>query len=363
MLDEMLGSHLIRVKVENMTEKLTSKWNEILGLWQKNETNCSPDFFKLVAERESSFWTEELVKNMRTASKRWENICYSRLEDKIQSELEAMSETTRKQFKLFVEQEQRECISKGKPRCSKYRLQSSLVYALRRLVSSVLEGDGVDQSEAAKRFVSACKEMAASDSIKTTRAQHHKSTPLLSQPYFPHVRFYDFCRRLLDLPWSEESIDYHVRVAPTCVKRFFVKLDEIRARRLSRAGLEVRSSETAESEEEQKRLVAEAAVRSDKWPVIKFVSDSLEHRLDDLKKKCSRLLGQVDNLIWMHQHMYEPMGPERDGLQAPDTERNLGNLDACKQLIRLKNDEIIEMTKNSRDSFAPVKRCFGCSST
>jgi hypothetical protein len=364
MLEEMIGSGHIEVEEKMVREMQPSAWDKMLGLWQEDETSCGDDLFELLAKWRARLDDETFKGYVWMANKKWENTCYARLEERIQRELDEMSESTREHLKLFADQEHRECIDKGKSECSGFLISNSVVGALRRLIGWPEGAPSADQLEAAKRFVSACKEMTASGSIMTMRTKYRARAPWSPQPYFPHIRFYDYCRRLLDLEWSAQEIDDRLGWA-ACVKRLGAKLDEIRAHRLSRADPEAMSSSPA-SESEQKRLVAEAAVRSNKWPLFNFVREnfieSQEDRLDDLKKKCSRLLGQVDNLIWMHQHMYEPMGLERDGLQAPDTERNLRYLEACKQLGELENEEIIEMTKNSRKSSAPVERCFGCSS-
>jgi hypothetical protein len=55
------------------------------------------------------------------------------------------------------------------------------------------------------------------------------------------------------------------------------------------------------------------------------------------------VLDQVDNLIWMHQHMHDLLGLERSGQKAPDTERYSKSLKACKLIGKLENEEIIEM--------------------
>jgi hypothetical protein len=194
MLERMLGLK-IKVRDELWTGVKSDIFDNMFDLWQADETKCSHIFF---------IWAEEWSRRLNAIDggaligviSKWKKTCYSRLEGTIQSELETMKESTREQFQLFAEQDQAECRSEGNFKCLLFSSPDLMINKLRRVIGSPKDTD-VDELRAAERFVSACKEMAASDAIK--RTNYEESTPRSTEPYFPHIRFYDYCERLLDV--------------------------------------------------------------------------------------------------------------------------------------------------------------------
>jgi hypothetical protein len=342
MLEEILGSGQFAISTANGHES----WTAMIDLWQKDETKCGHGFFSELGRW--ALWTDKTTKSdlSNVIIKTWEETCYSRLEEKIQFELNTMNKSTREHFELFAMQDQHEC--KSRTGCLSFHTSNLAIGGLRRLIGWPEGTPSADQLEAAERSVRACKEMTASDLIKTTRTQYMEWTPSSPEPYFPHVRFYDYCKELLE-------IDSHLELNPR-VKRFGEELDKIRACGLSKAEADKMSSES-----EQKRLVAKAAVRFGEllkiWPTL-----TPEARLNYLKDRCSFMLDRAANIVWMHQHIYQLLRREGWDQRTPETERNLRYLKACRQLAELENKEIIEMTKKSRKSFTLIERCFGRSS-
>jgi hypothetical protein len=149
---------------------------------------------------------------------------YSNQEPRLQFELDAMSDSSRKHFELSVEQDQHECTSDGRSLCTAFNIQEGMNGKLRRLIGWPKNAQA-DQLEVAKGFVSACEEMTASDSIKAMGTICMASTLCSMKPYFPHIRFYDFCRRLLDLNPSKEKIEDSLARAKM-FKYFGRKLDK-----------------------------------------------------------------------------------------------------------------------------------------
>jgi hypothetical protein len=350
MLEEMLGSGRFTISTPNEHYS----WREMINLWQKDETRCADGFFSLL-ERWAIKADKTIKNDLLDAIETWKETCYSRLEDKIQFELNTMNKLTREHFELFAKQDQHECKSEGRSECLSFGCSNLVIGKLRRLIGSPEGAPSADQLEAAERSVSACKEIAASDSIKTTRTQYQKLTPSSTEPHFPHIRFYDYCKQLLNLA---QVIDSRLGSAPL-LERFGEELDKIRGRTLSKAESYRMSSETAESESEQKRSVAEAAVRFAEWAHPRPLRDedekllTLQNELNRLKNTCSYWLHALENMIWMHKNMYDLLGRERWGRQKPETERKLNFLDACKQLVELKNDEIIEAAKQKAGKMFP----------
>jgi hypothetical protein len=82
--------------------------------------------------------------------------------------------------------------------------------------------------------------------------------------YFPHIRFYDYCGRLLEFEFSAGEIDLALEWAAN-VEGFGEMLDKILANGLSTADPETMWSKTAESVSEREQSVARAAVRFAKW--------------------------------------------------------------------------------------------------
>jgi hypothetical protein len=77
---------------------------------------------------------------------------------------------------------------------------------------------------------------------------------------FRHIRFFDYCRRLLDLESSAQGFIGDFR-REDYFKHFGEKLDQIQKRSRSKADSEAKWSETAESGRERERSVAKAAYR------------------------------------------------------------------------------------------------------
>jgi hypothetical protein len=342
MLEEMLGSEIEERKGISK-DMYPSFWDLTLRLWQADETKCAGDLFALLAGWLRTAKKKKFKDTIRNAITRWGDTCYSRLEVKIQSQLGTMSDLTRKHFELFTEQDQRECRSEGGPGCLFLVNSNSAFGVLRQLIGSPEGVPSADQLGAARRFVSACKEMTDSDSIKTTRTQFQNLRPDSTQSYFPHIRFYDYCRQLLDFDLSTREFDDVLRQADY-VNYFGRELGKIFAQGQSRADFEKISSETAESVSERERSVAEAAVRFATWHLDRFpLSRDGEfltqgRRLDLLRNECSKVLHKVDNLIWMYQHVHDLVGHEHLGQRTSRTERNLMYSAACKQLVQLENE-------------------------
>jgi hypothetical protein len=383
MFKGMLGSEIDvpNVVVDHPYFKTIFDW------WQADETNCSEEFFDLV-RKWAGHWTNDMWKALKT----WKKTCYSRIEGTIQSELEAMKESTREQFKLFVEQDQAECRSEGSSECRSFFSPNMTINKLRRVIGSPKDTD-VDELRAAERFVSACKEMTASDSIK--RSNYKKWTPRSTEPYFPHTRFYDFCRRLLDFESLAQKFIYDFRLRDNFI-HFGEKLEQIQKRRRSKADPEAEWGETAESGRERERSVIGAVAQAveqlskTRIPSVLDIADDgestrrLEGQLRSLRSSCLWVLDHVDNLYWMHQHMYRLMGLEGSDQQMLDRVDNLNWMhrymyrlmvlkgsdqqvleikrylrysEACKQLGKVKDEEIIEtVEKRKRGKFTT---CFG----
>jgi hypothetical protein len=351
MLEEILGSGQFAISTANGHES----WTAMIDLWQKDETKCGHGFFSEL--RRWALWADKTTKSdlSNAIIETWEETCYTRLEEKIQSELNTMNKSTREHFELFAMQDQHEC--KSRTGCLSFHTSNLAIGGLRRLIGWPEGAPSADQLEAAERSVSACKEMTASDSIKTTRTQYLKWTPSSPEPHFPHIRFYDYCKELLE-------IDSRLELDPG-VRRFGEELDKIRA-----CGLSKVESDKMSSESEQKRLVAKAAVRFAKgYKQLYFHKGDAavlgrDHNVqwNDLKISCSIMLDRAANIVWMHQHIYQLLRREGLDQRTPETERNLRYLKACRQLGELENKEIIEMTKKSHKAFTLIERCFGHSS-
>jgi hypothetical protein len=135
MLEEMLRlDHSIKVD-EEMLKSMPSYWDEMLSLWQEDETKCGEDFSSLAHKWHR--WADVTLRyEILDAIVMWEGVCYSRLEDKIQSELQsdAITELTREHFGLFAEQDERECRSEGRFECMLFRISNSVIGKLRRLI-------------------------------------------------------------------------------------------------------------------------------------------------------------------------------------------------------------------------------------
>jgi hypothetical protein len=368
MLVEMAGSDNIQTLETGLETMVPDDRDRMLDFWQDKALRCSEYFFghakrwhNLVCIEGPLMDSDPTCRKLWDTIGKWEKTCYSRLEKEVQSELDAMSVSTREQYKLFAEQDQRECRSGGQPALLLFDKSIKVVGKLRRLIGSPKDTDA-DELKVAERFVSACREVIASDSIQTARTGYEEQTPYSSWPHYPHIRFYDFCRRLLELDLSIEKIDNKDSRATIAV-RFSEKLAEIQERSQSKANPEALLSETAESVRERERSVAEAAVQiAERNPnLIRRAGDTewvqaVENELKRLRDQCSYVLDQVANLIWMHQHMYDLLDREREDQGTAYDEQNLMYSEACKQLGQLKNEEIMKVAGLGADGSATEKR-------
>jgi hypothetical protein len=309
-----------------------------ISSWNVNEMGCSPNEELLVMKEtfdERKRMNNEFKEQIFSTLMNRREICFARLEKEIQSELNEMSESTLKHFKLFAEQDLKECRSGSV--CTIVVSTSTLIGKLRRLAGSP------EDAAAAKRFVSACKEVAGHDRLATIRAKYEPATPSSPKPYFPYVRFYDFCTDMFDPDFSGSEITDIPR-PPDRVVRFGGKLDEILADGQSE-DLYTIWSEMAESD--RQRSVAKAALQHAEMnsSFIRQMVDRkwLEKKLNGLKKECQALLSGKEDLIFMRQHVPELMGLGRVGpIQREIDQKNMRYLEACKQLGELENEEIIK---------------------
>jgi hypothetical protein len=246
------------------------------------------------------------------------------------------SESDREHFELFAELDQRECTSERGSLCFVFGTQNLVIGKLRRLAGSP------EDAAAAKRFVSACKEVAGHDRLATIRAKHESVTPSSTKPCFSHLRFYDYCRRLLDLDLSAQELDGALKEAES-LKIFGKKFDKMRPK----------SSEQS---------VTEAAVQCAKMNLDSVRQDYrklLENRLAGLREDCLVLFSANNNLIWMHEHMHDLWGLEGSSRQLPETERNLRYLEECRQLGKLENKEIMKAAGMGEDAERKSCKLFG----
>jgi hypothetical protein len=343
MLREMSRSGKIGDLGTDIETNALQSLKRMLDFWlRERESTCGDSFFELVAKwYRLTFLRDPVILNSSTCTEvwdvieKWKKTCYSRLEGEIQSELAAMSASTREQFKLFAEQDQRECESKRI--CSSFDGSISLIGILRQSIGSPRESDA-DELKAAEGFVSACKEMAASKSIKTARTEYEARTPSSPEPRFPHIRFYDYCIRLLKLNVSVQTIDKQSQRAAKAIL-FSKKLAKIQKRSIANH-LRLLWGTT-----EPERSVAEAAVQIVGWNHIRQAANAksvLKNELSGLRHECSYLIDQVDNMIWMRRHMYDLLGQKPQSQGAAHAKRNLMYSEACCQLGKLDNEKIIK---------------------
>jgi hypothetical protein len=347
-LEKLLGSDQIYAKDnKDIADLLLLK--ALRDMWQKDETNCSDDF---ISTLDLWYWRFDMLleSEQLSAIRNWKDTCYSRLEEKIQSELKAMSESTREQFELFVKQD--DYRSKDKFFVVPLPSANSAIGKLRRLIGSPDGAVSESQERLADRFVNACKEMVAKRSIM--RANYARETPASRQLYFPHIRFYDDCSRLLDFFTDGRLIDGSLWPSVE-IKIFGEKLDKILVG-WSKADPETKWSETAESDGERERAVAKAAHQFAKA----YNRGTIEDWLQLLKGHCSVALADVDDTIWLFLHL---LGYKISNKQIRILQRYSRYLEACKQLRKLENDQIIKKATEKWGYNLPnLSTCFGCSS-
>jgi hypothetical protein len=361
MLKMMLGSVGMMTGEKTLKTMEPSFSSEMYKLFKESDTRCSRYFFALVME-----WRNSMLRNSRfdivakdglkldisKALDGWRDTCYSRLEDEIQSELKTMSESAREQFKLFVKQDKRDLESKDKSFAIFSPAANSAIVKLRRLIGSPDGTASADQMNAAETFVGACDELTASRSIM--RDNYARKTPASQRPYFPHIRFYDDCRRLLGL--LKHGVEDPFKRAEA-VKIFGEKLDKILVKGWCFADPEAKWSETAESDGERERSVAKAAYR-----FASIYREDIEGRLEFLKGSCSKAVADADDTIWLHLHL-NLLRRKLSDQQILVIKRYSRYLEACKQLGKLEKEQIIKKATEKRGYNLPkLSTCFGCSS-
>jgi hypothetical protein len=348
-LENMLGLDQIETKTDIKKTADPPLWAALLDLWQQDATNCGGDFLSILEIWYRQFETL-LESEQLSAIRNWKDTCYSRLEEKIQSELKAMSESTREQFELFVKQD--DYRSKDKFLIVPFPSTNLAIGKLRRLIGSPDGTVSANHLELAERFMSACKEMVANRSIM--RANYARETPASRQLYFPHIRFYDDCSRLLDFLRDKRAIEGLLK-PPKQIEIFGEKLDKILVG-WSKADPETKWDETAESDGERERAVAKAAYQFAKADI----HGNIKVLLHSLKRLCSIAVADLGHGIWLHLHLLRHRHSDQRILVL---ERYSRYLEACKQLGKLEDEQIIKKAREKRGYNLPnLSTCFGCSS-
>jgi hypothetical protein len=332
MLEEMLGS--VEVVAGTKTLETMERYfsSEMRSVWSDDRTKCSEKFFQMMRTWRYLVKHNSHVGIVDKALERWRDTCYSRLEGEIRSELQTMSESAREQFKLFVKQDERDLESKDESLAISFHSENSAIAKLHRLIGSPDGAASTDQLNAAKTFVGACNELTASRSIM--RANYARKTPASQRPYFPHIRFYDDCRLLLDFFLGERDIDYLLKRA-RWVETFGDKLDKILVKGWRSADPEAKWSETAKSDGKRERLVAEAA-----YLLAKSCIGTIDYWLKFTKDRCSEAFADV-NTIWLHLRLHL-LRRKLSNQQILVIKRYSRYLEACKQLGKLENEQIIK---------------------
>jgi hypothetical protein len=322
---------------------------ELIGLLEDDETKCDEDFF----ERAWSWYTPLidwlLSEYIADAIGKRRFLCLSKLDTDIEKELGSSSESTRKQYEDFhllrIDRETLRCPD------------SAFGFLLRHIgvpVKSNVNANAV-QRMFVERIVSACNEIAARTSLKTTRTNYARLYEY-ELVKFPHITFYDFCRALVDFDLEPERDS---ALNGEGIKYFLKKLDEIQARDLSGSSVsEPMSAETAESGGEERRLVAEAAIRYAEQRSAKLTSRNGKHYayeqrlymgLHDLYDICRATIRENSNLIWMYHHMYDVLCLRHGHRLEPAVEQKFRSFERCDLVTKIKFDEIVKeaVEKNS----------------
>jgi hypothetical protein len=298
--------------------------------WQEGESSCSNGFEELAFSQFKKVW-QEFPEQILNALKSRREFCLPRLEKEMQSELDAMSESTREHFKLFAELDQRECSSAPGSFCFIFGTQNLVISKLLRLSGSHLPKD----AKLARGFVSACKEMAGHAPLATIRAKYEQATPLSTEPYYSHVRFYDFCRKLVDLDLSAREIDDVLNLLVE-VRVLGMILDKVLVSDQSREDPEPMWSKMADSD--RKRSVAEAvyqfALKNSEYP-------NFGNELRTLKFRCRESIIRTAHFGYMQRNMSDLLDLKRGGKH--NIERNLRYLEACVQVLKLEGKDINEV--------------------
>jgi hypothetical protein len=306
-------------------------WAKEIISWQEGEWNCS-NGFEVLAFREykTNYWYE-FREQILSGLKSRRDFCFSRLEMEIQSELGAMSESIREHFKLFAELDQRECSSAPGSLCLIFGTQNMVISKLLRLSGSHSPKD----AKLARGFVSACKEMAGHAPLATIRAKYEEVTPSSTKPYYSHIRFYDFCRKLVDLDLSAREIDDVLNLLVE-VRGLGEILDKVLVSDQSREDPEPMWSKMADSD--RKRSVAKAAyqfaLKNSEYPIF-------GNELRTLKFRCRESIMRTAHFGYMQRNMSDLLDLKRGGKH--NIERNLRYLEACVQVLKLEGKDINEV--------------------
>jgi hypothetical protein len=288
--------------------------------FQEDASKCRPNLELVMTE---PFGDPQFKELMFNAIMKRREFCFSRLEREVQSELDAMSESTREHFKLFAELDQRECSSAPGSLCFIFGTQNLVFGKLRRLIGSPKEAE----LEVARGFVSACKEVAGHARLATIRAKYEQATPSSTKPYYRHVRFYDFCHQLVGcLSFGNNCPHSNVPLEAEIIGRELGK---------------TMSSEAATSGHEQEQSFFEAIVGYAKSQ-SKRVSLSkkrkwLTKRFNDLREECLPVLSSYENFIWLHQ-----LDPQAFNVARYYIEKYSRSLEVCEQLGKIENEQIIK---------------------
>jgi hypothetical protein len=341
---------LIASEPAETTEEVIHRLNdpsELIELRQPYASGCSDDFFRQVWLR----FAQSDYKYMNVALKRRQDFCFSHLEQQIEEKCgSALSESTREHFESF------------KKHLGIYDIFNCPTQAIVKLRLIIESPENANQFDIAKGYSRACEDVIERcASIKPIRANYLRSASTTN--HWPHVKFYDFCRQLVDFDFADE-IEWAVKYSASEIKYFAERQDRNQAHSLRGPNAATMSTETAESDLEQEQSFAEAAVRfaadwakrhwiqtgtdkdGYKYTVVtryhfkELPSVTLEHGLDELKRTCSNSLAKAHDFLWMQKH--DLLGPAHGDIHKLTTERNLRFLKACEHLVKLRNEEIIE---------------------
>jgi hypothetical protein len=345
-LKKQLAERQIRAEQKVWPGRSDFTYGELIDAWQPDATKCDDEFFKqLDSSRVPTLVEESLANYVWAAEVRRRDFCFSHLEQQIEEKCgSASSASTRKHFESFVKEDDT---------FSEFDHPNMAIRRLRYLMGAP---ENADQLEIAKGYVRACEDVVERcASIKPIRANYPTYTSE-SSSYWPHVKFYDFCRHLVDFDFAHQ-IDRTVELDSKLAEHFDGRQDQNHDQSLSGPDAATMSIGTAESDLEQEQsFAAEAAVRyaadwakerevpiyteADQAHPEKYVPANLELGLDELKSACWVSLFRARNLLWMQRNGL--LGFTHGDIHKPTTERKLRFLKACEHLEELENEEIIE---------------------
>jgi hypothetical protein len=313
---------------------------DLIGLWQHNETQCTDESFKPARRLRAHAYDDSLQNYIEEATKRWEDYCFSHLDQQIRAGLGSLSELTRDYFKWFAGQDRAETLDYWMP---------NMAFGKLRTVVGSLEDTDDGQLEAAKGYLDACKEMIGQlDGIKSIRSNYQWMNIGKLEKYYPHIRFYDFCRLLVDFDFSKE------------VDRNFwgVDMNDFMKILENLAKMPAETAKSGHEQDERSLAVAAAAqfvkeVSNDHYRWGPGILDTPPKILDWLMERCSVFLNSVHNLLWAYEH--DLLGLEHGGNLSPSTEKNLRCLKACKQLEELPKKKILDSVGEFRAPHYPMR--------